>query len=157
MLSVKQSIIKYHFLSLWYDSTWDWTQVMPVEVHRLLPSVLQRLDPIVQKVINSRSSFRHQMNVICHPHGCAPGGRYRAFRHTHLIPEVHPSLQYLLCRAEFIVCPLGLSSRKIPMESSIFYDSRVWVLIRSWLAKLKWPCIKSYLRGWMNIADVMSS
>ena len=27
MLSVKQSSIKYHFLSLWYDSTWDWTQL----------------------------------------------------------------------------------------------------------------------------------
>ena len=27
MLSAKQGIIKYHFLSLWYDSTWDWTQV----------------------------------------------------------------------------------------------------------------------------------
>ena len=27
MLSVKQGSIKYHFLSLWYDSTWDWTQV----------------------------------------------------------------------------------------------------------------------------------
>ena len=27
MLSVKQSSIKYHFLSLWYDSTWDWTQI----------------------------------------------------------------------------------------------------------------------------------
>ena len=24
-LSVKQGGIKYHFLSLWYDSTWDWT------------------------------------------------------------------------------------------------------------------------------------
>ena len=27
MLCVKQGGIKYHFLSLWYDSTWDWTQV----------------------------------------------------------------------------------------------------------------------------------
>ena len=27
MLSVKQGGIKYHFLSLWYDSTRDWTQV----------------------------------------------------------------------------------------------------------------------------------
>ena len=27
MLSVKQGGIKYHFLSLWYDATWDWTQV----------------------------------------------------------------------------------------------------------------------------------
>ena len=27
MLSVKQGRIKYHFLSFWYDSTWDWAQV----------------------------------------------------------------------------------------------------------------------------------
>ena len=27
MQSVKQGSIKYHFLSLWYDSTWDWTPV----------------------------------------------------------------------------------------------------------------------------------
>ena len=27
MPSVKQGGIKYHFLSLWYDSTWDWTPV----------------------------------------------------------------------------------------------------------------------------------
>ena len=25
MLSVKQGSIKYYFLSLWYDSIWDWT------------------------------------------------------------------------------------------------------------------------------------
>ena len=30
MLSVKQGGIKYHFLSLWYDSTWDWTPVSQV-------------------------------------------------------------------------------------------------------------------------------
>ena len=29
MLSAKQGGIKYHFLSLWYDSTWDWTLVSP--------------------------------------------------------------------------------------------------------------------------------
>ena len=27
MLSVKQGGINKHFLSLWYDSTWDWTPV----------------------------------------------------------------------------------------------------------------------------------
>ena len=27
MLSVKQRSIKYQFQSLWYDETWDWTQV----------------------------------------------------------------------------------------------------------------------------------
>ena len=27
MLSVKQGGIKYHFLSLWHDSAWDWISV----------------------------------------------------------------------------------------------------------------------------------
>ena len=27
MLSVKQGRTKYHFLSFWYDSIWDWTLV----------------------------------------------------------------------------------------------------------------------------------
>ena len=27
ILSIKQGGIKYHFLSLWYDSTCDWTQI----------------------------------------------------------------------------------------------------------------------------------
>ena len=27
MQSIKQGGIKYHSLSLWYDSTWDWTQI----------------------------------------------------------------------------------------------------------------------------------
>ena len=27
MVSVKQVGMKYHFLSFWYDSTWDGTQV----------------------------------------------------------------------------------------------------------------------------------
>ena len=27
MLSAKQGGIKYYILSLWYDSTWDWTPV----------------------------------------------------------------------------------------------------------------------------------
>ena len=27
MLSVKQGGIKYHSKSIWYDLTWDWTQV----------------------------------------------------------------------------------------------------------------------------------
>ena len=27
MMGVKQDNINYHFLSLWYDSTWDWTQI----------------------------------------------------------------------------------------------------------------------------------
>ena len=31
MPSVKQGGIKYHFLSLWYDSTWDWTPGLPVK------------------------------------------------------------------------------------------------------------------------------
>ena len=30
MLSVNQGSIKYHFLSFWYDSTWKWTPVSPI-------------------------------------------------------------------------------------------------------------------------------
>ena len=30
MLSAKQGGIEYHFLSLWYDSTWDWTAVSQI-------------------------------------------------------------------------------------------------------------------------------
>ena len=30
MLSVKQGGVKYYFLSLWYDLTWDWTPLFRV-------------------------------------------------------------------------------------------------------------------------------
>ena len=36
MSSLKQGSIKYHFLSLWYDSTWDWTPVSRPLVNTLL-------------------------------------------------------------------------------------------------------------------------
>ena len=37
MLSVKQGDIKYHFFSLWYDSTWDWTPVSRAIGEQLYP------------------------------------------------------------------------------------------------------------------------
>ena len=43
MLSVKQGGIKYHFLSLWYDSTWDWTPVFQTIANTLL------IRPMAQK------------------------------------------------------------------------------------------------------------
>ena len=36
MLSVKQGDIKYHYFSLWYDSTWDWTRSTGPLVNTLL-------------------------------------------------------------------------------------------------------------------------
>ena len=36
MMSVKQSGIKYHFLSLWYDTTWYWTLVSQTMANTLL-------------------------------------------------------------------------------------------------------------------------
>ena len=42
ILSVQQGDIKYHFLSLLYDSTWDWTQVSQT-IGKTLP-----IRPIVQ-------------------------------------------------------------------------------------------------------------
>ena len=43
MLSVKQGGIKYHFLSLWYDSIWDRTQVSRAigEHYRTLPKTTE--------------------------------------------------------------------------------------------------------------------
>ena len=43
MPNVKQDGIKYHFLSLWYDSTWDWTPVSRAigedSTHYILPLI----------------------------------------------------------------------------------------------------------------------
>ena len=42
MLSVKQGSMKYHFLSLWYDSTWDRTQVSrPIGEHKKIDNDAQ--------------------------------------------------------------------------------------------------------------------
>ena len=41
MLSVRQGGINYHFLSLWYDSTWDWIQYcLPDHWRTLMPMSL---------------------------------------------------------------------------------------------------------------------
>ena len=45
MLSVKQGSIKYHFLSLSYDSTWDWTQVPRLLANTLLIKPMAQLLP----------------------------------------------------------------------------------------------------------------
>ena len=42
MLSVKEWGIKYHFLSLWYDSTWGWT-LSPRPLANTLPIVYTNL------------------------------------------------------------------------------------------------------------------
>ena len=56
MLSVKQGVIKYHFLSLWYNSSWDWTQVSrtigkkPIRYwYKLL--IIELAKPIPSKVL----------------------------------------------------------------------------------------------------------
>ena len=53
MLSVKQGGIKYHFLSVWYNSTWDWTQAMFGKVFTNGPgnlgSIPDRVIPKTQK------------------------------------------------------------------------------------------------------------
>ena len=48
MLSVKQGGIKYHFLSLWYDPTWDWTQVS-----RAIGEHSNRLANVVKMIIDN--------------------------------------------------------------------------------------------------------
>ena len=38
MLRFKQKSIKYHFLRIWYDSTWEWTQNKQNESYFLIPN-----------------------------------------------------------------------------------------------------------------------
>ena len=53
MLSVKQGGIKYHFLSLWYDSTWDWTQVSrAIGEHSIMPMSGSAMDQLLVGVMD---------------------------------------------------------------------------------------------------------
>ena len=50
MLSVKLGGIKYHFLSLWYDSTSDWTQVSrAIDEHSNRLANVRYIDPTVKQ------------------------------------------------------------------------------------------------------------
>ena len=55
MLRVNQGSIKYHFLSLWYDSTWDWTQVS-----RAIGKHPVRVIPETQKMVFDTSFLNTQ-------------------------------------------------------------------------------------------------
>ena len=58
MLSVKQGGIKYHFLSLWYDSTWGWTPVsLTVSEHSTHVCTAALLP--TKPSSNDDSGFRH--------------------------------------------------------------------------------------------------
>ena len=54
MLSAKQGGIKYHFLSLWYDSTWDWTQVSR--------TIGEHSNPLVNMTILLKNNFKPPSN-----------------------------------------------------------------------------------------------
>ena len=57
MLSVKQGGIKYHFLSLWYDLTWDWTPVS-----RTIRELLGQW--IGYEVYTVENSFYHEIKNV---------------------------------------------------------------------------------------------
>ena len=65
MLSVKQGSIKYYFLSFWYDSTWDWTQVSQAigvssKLATLFPGLLHfTLDTYLLKLSVNQSSIKY--------------------------------------------------------------------------------------------------
>ena len=63
MLSVKQGDIKYHFLSLWYDSTRDWTQVSrPIGEH----SNHHVKDLIIKSLVLDRNTWNYNCEqIIC--------------------------------------------------------------------------------------------
>ena len=45
VLSAQQSGIKYYFLSLWYDSTWDWTHLNHLTVYKQMNNGLFNMLP----------------------------------------------------------------------------------------------------------------
>ena len=64
MLSVKQDGIKYHFLSLWNDSTCDWTQVYRVIGEKTNMYLIIIIIWIIMKFGKS-TNFICTMNVFC--------------------------------------------------------------------------------------------
>ena len=62
MLSVKQGSIKYHFLSLWYDATCDWTQVSrELRFIMLYSSIVSNTKKILRK---NQNSFLRDWSII---------------------------------------------------------------------------------------------
>ena len=57
MLSVKQGGIKYHFLSLWYDSTWDWTLVSQAIGEHSTSKPMGQFKTKTKKNLNSLQNF----------------------------------------------------------------------------------------------------
>ena len=55
MLSAKQGGIKYHFLSLLYDSTWDWTLVSRTIGEHFTPWVKNK------RIITIRNMFSNKL------------------------------------------------------------------------------------------------
>ena len=68
MLSVKQGSIWYDFLNLWYDSTWDWTQVRMDRVFANGPgdlgSIPVRVIPMTLKMVLDTSLLNTQQYKV---------------------------------------------------------------------------------------------
>ena len=69
MLSVKQEGIKYHFLSLWEDLTWDWTPVSLTIGKHSTHFVLVYLIVLILKtqglIAIAKIVFFHKQTNIC--------------------------------------------------------------------------------------------
>ena len=61
LLSVKQGGIKYHFLSLWYDSTWDWTQHFN---HHANNEVYRNFQKLKKMWVNCNLNYSVSFNII---------------------------------------------------------------------------------------------
>ena len=70
MLSVKQGGIKYHFLSLWYNLTKDWTQVSRTTGENHATGCINKLNQYLLMGISSISStitriIPQSVNSVC--------------------------------------------------------------------------------------------
>ena len=65
MLSVKQRGIKYHFLNLWYDSTWDWTPVVrTIGEHSKTIMIISYNNVAFLKIFNSNIEHSVRINKM---------------------------------------------------------------------------------------------
>ena len=101
MLIFKQGSIKYHFLTLWYDSTWDWTPVSRTIVeHSTVPSNIKCFNGPVNLVsiiwMCMCASVPHLITLTLSFLEAAPN-KTTAVRPSTSYPTRHPTKENLTC------------------------------------------------------------
>ena len=103
MLSVKQGGIMYYFLSLWYNTTWDWTQVFQANTNHF-PNHPMRMVVTVKK---------YSYLMAMHEHPQKKQQKKKQLMHKHLNMHIYltPPLGQDMTQGQFFKRSLtGLNS-----------------------------------------------